>query len=165
VQHWQLPFLGLAELPTELTEFEIRYFFTLTAAEREAIFSRYRNSHRLAVALQLGKLTMTGRPLDALDSLPPAVLRPLSTELYLVTPELASLRTLYGRHRTLYDHQAWAIHFLDFHPFTEHRRRMRSEAHQPSTIHRLVECAKRWLYDRRILIPADRLLRDLARRA
>jgi hypothetical protein len=43
--------------------------------------------------------------------------------------------------------------------------RMRSEAHQTFTIHRLVEFAKRWLYDRRIVIPADRLLRDLARRA
>jgi TnpA family transposase len=116
VQHWQLPFLGLTELPTELTEFEIRYVFTFTA------------------------------------------------------PELASLRTLYGRHRTLYEHQAWAIQFLDFHPFTEHRqrmlgRRMRSEAHQTFTIPRLVEFAKRWLYDRRVLIPADRLLRALARRA
>jgi Domain of unknown function (DUF4158) len=81
-------------------EFEIRYFFTFTAAEREAIFSRYRDSHRLAVALQIGKLNMTGRPLDALDSLPTSVLKHLSTELHLATPELASLRTLYGRNRT-----------------------------------------------------------------
>jgi hypothetical protein len=29
MQHWQLPFLGLAELPAELTEFEIRYFLAL----------------------------------------------------------------------------------------------------------------------------------------
>jgi TnpA family transposase len=170
VQHWQLPFLGLAELPAELTEFEIRYFFTFTAPEQEAIFSRYSDPHRLAVALQIGKIKMTGRPLDAFDSLPPPVLKHLSTELNIATPELASLRTLYSRHRTLYDHQSWAIQFLDFHPFTEHRQRMlglrmRSEAHQTFTIPRLVEFAKRWLYDRRIIIPADRLLRDLARRA
>lgn len=42
---------------------------------------------------------------------------------------------------------------------------MRSEAYQTFTIHRLVDFAERWLYDRRIIIPADRLLRDLARRA
>src|SRR5262245_39984647 len=113
---------------------------------------------------------MTGRPLDAFDSLPPPVLKHLSTGLNIAAPELASLRTLYGRHRTVYDHQSWAIQFLDFHPFTEHRQRMlglrmRREAHQTFTIHRLVEFAKRWLYDRRIIIPADRLLRDLARRA
>jgi TnpA family transposase len=170
VQHWQLPFLGLAELPAELTDFEIRYFFTFTATEREAIFSRYSDAHRLAVALQIGKIKMTGRPLDAFDRLPPPVLKHLSPELHIATPELASLRTLYGRHRTLYDHQSWAIQCLHFHPFTEHRQRMlglrmRSEAHQTFTIHRLVEFAKRWLYDRRIIIPADRLLRNLARRA
>jgi hypothetical protein len=33
MQHWQLPFLGLAELPAELTEFEIRSFFTFPAKE------------------------------------------------------------------------------------------------------------------------------------
>jgi len=170
VQHWQVPFLGLTELPAELTEFEICYFFTFSAPEQEAIFSRYSDHHRLAVALQIGKIKMTGRPLDAFESLPPPVLKHLSTELHIAIPELASLRTLYRRHRTLYDHQAWAIQFLDFHPFTEHRQRMlglrmRTEAHQTFTLHRLVEFAKRWLYDRRIIIPADRLLRDLARRA
>ena len=47
MQHWQLPFLGLAELPAELTEFEIRYFFTFPAREREAIFTRRGDHHRL----------------------------------------------------------------------------------------------------------------------
>ena len=170
MQHWQLPFLGLAELPAELTEFEIRYFFTFPAKEREAIFTRRGDHHRLAVALQIGKLKMTGRPLDAFDSLPTAVLKHLSLELEIATPELASLRMLYSRHRTLYDHQTWAIQCLGFLPLTEHRQRMlglrmREEAQQTFAIHRLVEFAKRWLYDRRIVIPADRLLRDLARRA
>jgi hypothetical protein len=123
----------------------------------------------LAVALQIGKLKMTGRPLDAFDSLPTAVLKHLSLELEIATPELASLRMLYSRHRTLYDHQTWAIQCLGFLPLTEHRQRMlglrmREEAQQTFAIHRLVEFAKRWLYDRRIVLPADRLLRDLARR-
>ena len=56
VQHWQVPFLGLQEIPPELTDFEIRYFFTFTAKEREAIFSRYGDHHRLAVALQIGMI-------------------------------------------------------------------------------------------------------------
>ena len=63
VQHWQVPFLGLQETPPELTDFEIRYFFTFTAKEREAIFSRYGDHHRLAVALQIGMIKMTGRTL------------------------------------------------------------------------------------------------------
>jgi hypothetical protein len=106
VQHWQLPFLGLQAFPTELTAFEIGYFFTFTAAVRAAIFSRYGDHHRLAAAIQIGFIKMTGRPLDAFDTLPIAVLRHLGTELEIVTPESTSLRALYGRRSTLYEHQA-----------------------------------------------------------
>ena len=77
MQHWQLPFLGLHEFPADLTAFEIRYFFTFTPHEREAILSRYGDHHRLAAAVQLGFLKMTGRTLDAFDPLPISVLRHL----------------------------------------------------------------------------------------
>jgi Domain of unknown function (DUF4158) len=108
VQHWQLPFLGLQAFPTELTAFEIGYFFTFAATVCAAIFSRYGDHHRLAVAIQIGFIKMAGRPLDAFDTLPIAVLRHLGTELDIVTPESASLRALYGRRSTLYEHQTWA---------------------------------------------------------
>jgi hypothetical protein len=106
MQHWQVPFLGLQAFPAELTPFEIRYFFTFTASEREAIFSRYGDSHRLAAAIQIGFLKMTGRPLDAFDTLAIAVLRHLGTELDIAPPALTSLRALYSRRSTLYEHQA-----------------------------------------------------------
>ena len=77
VQHWRVPFLGLQAIPPELTDFEIRYFFSYTAKERAAIFSRYGDRHRLAVALQIGMLKMTGRTLDAFETVPPPVLRHL----------------------------------------------------------------------------------------
>ena len=170
VQHWQLPFLGLRAFPAELTAFEIRYFFTFTAREREAIVSRYGDRHRLAAAIQLGFIKMAGCPLDAFDTLPVAVLRHLATELEIATPALTSLRALYGRRSTLYEHQAWAAELLGFRPCTDRRQRalaiqLRREAHKAITMHRLVEFAKRWLYERRILIPDDRRLRDLARTA
>ena len=170
MQHWQVPFLGLQEIPPELTDFEIRYFFTFTAKEREAIFSCYGDHHRLAVALQIGMIKMTGRTLDAFETVPTAVLRHLHTTLHITTPERTSLRALYSRRSTLHDHQAWATQLLDFRPLTERRQRalmmhVRREALKTFTIHRLVEFAKRWLYDRRILIPADHRVRDLARTA
>jgi hypothetical protein len=170
VQHWRVPFLGLQAIPPELTDFEIRYFFTFTAKERAAIFSRYGDQHRLAVALQIGMLKMTGRTLDAFETVPPAVLRHLQTTLQLSPPELTSLRALYRRRSTLHDHQAWATQLLDFRPLTERRQRalmrqVRHEALKAFTINHLVECAKRWLYERRMLIPADRRVRDLARTA
>lgn len=170
MQHWRVPFLGLQAIPPELTDFEIRYFFTFTAKERAAIFSRYGDQHRLAVALQIGMLKMTGRTLDAFETVPPAVLRHLQTTLQLSTPELTSLRALYRRRSTLHDHQAWATQLLDFRPLTERRQRalmrqVRHEALKVFTLNHLVEFAKRWLYERRILIPADRRVRDLARTA
>jgi hypothetical protein len=122
-QHWQLPFLGLRAFPAELTAFEIRYFFTFTARVREAIVSRYGDRHRLAAAIQLGFIKMTGCPLDAFDTLPIAVLRRLATELEIATPALTSLRALYGRRSTLYEHQAWAAELLGFRPFSDRRQR------------------------------------------
>jgi Domain of unknown function (DUF4158) len=100
MQHWQLPFLGLREFPADLTAFEIRYFFTFTPHERQALVSRYGDHHRLAVALQIGFIKMTGRILDAFDTLPVRVLRHLSTELGLQIPKLTTLRALYGRSPT-----------------------------------------------------------------
>ena len=151
MQHWRVPFLGLQAIPPELTDFEIRYFFSYTAKERAAIFSRYGDRHRLAVALQIGMLKMTGRTLEAFETGPPAVLRHLQTTLQIPTPELTSLRALYQRRSTLHDHQAWAIQLLDFRPLTERRQRalmrqVRHEALKAFTLNHLVEFAKRWLY-------------------
>jgi hypothetical protein len=106
--HWQLPFLGLHQFPADLTAFEVQYFFTFTPHEREAILSRYGDHHRLAAAVQLGFLKMTGRTLDAFDALPMSVLRHLSGDLDLPIPELTTLHTLYDRRQTLLDHHAWA---------------------------------------------------------
>ena len=170
MQHWQLPFLGLQTFPAELTAFEIRHFFSFTATEREAIFSRYgdppspgrRHPDRISQD--------DGCPLDAFDTLPIAVLSHLGTALDIAPPALTSLRALYGRRSTLYEHQAWAAELLGFRPFTERRQRalamqVRREAHNAVTMYHLVAFAQRWLYERRILIPDNRRLRDLARTA
>jgi len=98
--------------------------------------------------LQIGMIKMTGRTLDALETVPPAVLRHLQTTLQIPTPELTSLRALYQRRSTLHDHQASAIQLLDFRPLTERRQRalmrqVRHEALKAFTINRLVEFAKR----------------------
>ena len=94
MQHWRVPFLGLQAIPPELTDVAIRSFFSYTAKEQAAIFSRYGAQHRLAVALQIGRLKMTGRTLEALETVPPAVLRHLQTTLQIPPPELTSLRAL-----------------------------------------------------------------------
>jgi Domain of unknown function (DUF4158) len=132
--------------------------------------SRYGNHHRLAAAVHMGFLKMTGRTLDAFDPLPMSVLRHLSRALDLPIPKLTTLHALYDPRQALLDHQAWAAQLLGFRAFTERRQRvlvmhLRREAHHAVTLNRLVEFARRWLYEQRILIPADRRLRDSARRA
>jgi hypothetical protein len=101
VQHWQLPFLGLRTFPADLTAFEIRYFFTFSPKARAAIFSRYGDQHRLASALQIGFLKITGRPLEAFALLLEEVLKPLHHHLGLQRPQPPlRLRDLSGRGQT-----------------------------------------------------------------
>ena len=102
----------------------------------------------------------------AFETVPPPVLRHLQTTLQIPTPDLTSLRALYQRRSTLHEHQAWATQLLDFRPLTERRQRalvrqVRHKALKAFTLNHLVEFARRWLYERRILIPADRRVRDL----
>ena len=121
---WQEQFLGLAEIPRGLTDLEIGYFFRFSAAEREAIASRRGDYHQLAAALQLAFIRMTGRTLDALDRIPLRVLIYLTDTLQLPTVELATLRALYARQWTRFDHQRWAMDVLGFKPFTKGRQRV-----------------------------------------
>jgi hypothetical protein len=78
---WHVPYLGWTRLPAEVSEFEITHFFSLRAEERSAVLSRYRDSLRLGAALQIGFLKMCGRPLDAIQRVPPDLLKHLGEQL------------------------------------------------------------------------------------
>jgi hypothetical protein len=75
--NWQATFLGLKQLPRELTAFEIEAFFTFTLAERQLIEDRRRPALKLGLALQIGFLRMCGRLLDEVRIVPPALWRHL----------------------------------------------------------------------------------------
>ena len=97
MDNWQSTFLGLKRLPRELTAFEIEAFFTFTRAERQLIEDRRRAELMLGLALQIGFLRMSGRLLDAVPMIPPALWRHLGTQFAVAAPDLASLRALYRR--------------------------------------------------------------------
>jgi hypothetical protein len=63
MNHWQATFLGLKQLPRELSGFEIEAFFTFTAGERAQIEARRGPSLKLGLALPIGFLRMSGRVL------------------------------------------------------------------------------------------------------
>jgi hypothetical protein len=86
--------------------------------------------------------------------------------LDLEAPDLASLRALYARGRTLFDHQQQACEALGFAWMTEHQRRalvrvLRDEVAHSANRERLLLHARHWLYEHRLLIVHDRVIRSL----
>ena len=86
MQPWQTTFLGHQALPRTLTPFELRYFFSFTEAEKQAIRSRRRHLNQLGAALHLGYIKMSGRALDAFDMVPRILLAHLGQELEIPVP-------------------------------------------------------------------------------
>jgi Domain of unknown function (DUF4158) len=115
---WQSGLLGLRELPPEVSSFELQAFFTFSGTERAAIAAIEecrQPAHKLGLALHIGFLRMSGCPLNAVRMVPANLLQHLGAQLATeAVPNLASLRALYRRGRTLYDHQALACKLLGF---------------------------------------------------
>ncbi len=58
MQGWQTTFLGMRELPRDISDFEMKAFFTFDGAEREAINARrgdaiqpHENNHSLGLGI------------------------------------------------------------------------------------------------------------------
>ena len=170
MQPWQLAFLGRRELPNELTTFELRYFFSFNDAERRVIRTRRRALNQLGAALHLGFMKMSGCALDAFEMVPRTLLTHLGRQLDMDVPSVTSVRALYGRRATLFEHQRWAAETLGFRPSTEHQRRaltgfIKQESYKALSRAQLAALARRWCYEHKLLIPGERTLTDLVRTA
>jgi hypothetical protein len=80
VQPWQATFPGRKQLPREVSGFEIEAFLTFTASERPLFDARRDPSLELGMAPQIGFLRMSGRLLDAVRILPPALWQHLGSQ-------------------------------------------------------------------------------------
>jgi hypothetical protein len=77
---WQSTYLGRGALPRDLSGFEIEAFFTYSESERRVIDDERRSAAlKLALALQIGFLRMTGRLLEALRMVPPGTVAPFGS--------------------------------------------------------------------------------------
>ena len=166
MQGWQTTYLGLRDLPRELSEFELQAFFSFGRNELEVIARRRGDNHKLGLALHIGFVRMSGRPLNSVRAVPAVLLRHLGSVLGIETPDLASLRALYARDRTLFDHQQQACEVLGFAWMTEHQRRalvriLRDEVAHSADRERLLLRARHWLYEHRLIIVHDRAIRAL----
>ena len=168
---WQSTYLGRGAVPRDLSGFEIEAFFTYSESERRVIDDERRSpALKLALALQIGFLRMTGRLLEALRMVPPALWRHLGAQFEIDAPDLASLRTMYRRRRTLFEQQDLACSVLGFHDVTEAQRRalvraINAELSRTSDRQRLLQFARRWLYDHKQIIPRERELRGYIAKA
>lgn len=164
MEHWRTPYLGLRDIPPGLDDFELTTFFSYSQAELRCIGSRRLTVHRLAVALHIGFIRMTGRTLDAFERIPTHLWTHLGEQIGVPSPELGTLRSLYAeRVRTLADHQKVAYQALGFRQITEHQRRyvvrwLRETLNGRADRSALLPELQRWFYEHRILLIADREL-------
>lgn len=163
-------FVGATMLPKTLGEADVALCFSLSAADVAALRQGFNAKHRLAVSLQLVVLRATGRPLDKVAGVPRALLAGLARSLELQAPSITTLRALYTRRRTLFEHQAWAREASGLGPadpriLDELARALKALSSSAADVDELVVGAANWLFDRSCLLPGERSLRDLARTA
>nr|WP_257993276.1 Tn3 family transposase [Cupriavidus pauculus] len=161
-------YVGIDRLPARMSEFEVERYFALADRDMVEVNERFRRDRRAGAAIQLVFLRASGHTLDHVGTLPRQLLRYIGERLGLPTPTIASLRTMYHRYKTLYDHQVWACDYLGLTRIgPDHWAGlgawMRQDAKESLTPEDLLQHARSWLYERRILIPAERALRDLGR--
>lgn len=165
MQNWHTTYLGLKDIPRELSTFELQVFFTYSKAEREVIDARYGAPHKLGLALHIGFLRLSGRSLKALRVVPVSLWAHLGKELGVRPPEVASLKAMYARGKTFYDHRQLAQQTLGFRLPTEHQNRafvlaLRDEAKRSLDKNQMLFFARRWLYDHKFLIESNRALQS-----
>jgi hypothetical protein len=167
MESWRRQYLGLEALPASLTSAEIEFFFTPTEQDRVFVSNRRRPLTRLGLILQIGFLRMTGRPLALFERLPAAVLACAADHAGLSAPRIATLRSIYRRRMTLFQHQRIAAEALGFQTLPEHAARkltayLRRQANTQLERTDLVQDARIWLYDRRYILPGARRLEEVA---
>jgi Domain of unknown function (DUF4158) len=170
MSRWDHRYLGRERFPETLSAFEIEHFFTLNEDELVPVRERRGPLNRLALALQIGFLKMTGGTLNSVEIIPAAVLDHLGHQLACPPPRIASIRAFYRRRRTLFDHQAAALKVLDRGELSPHAERglvayLRREAAAVFDHAELMARARAWLVEHRYLLLRERDIRRLVNAA
>ncbi len=143
--------------------------FSLSAKDISDLRAAFRGS-RLGAALQLVFIRATGRSLDAVSGVPRVLLQSLCRWLGLNETAIASMKTLYKRSATRFEHQRWAREQCGFSPVDDAATAALSDAlvtlaGSASSVDDLVKRAELWLFTNKYLLPGDRTVRDVARAA
>ncbi len=169
---YRLRFVGQTSLPKSISQNEIDEDFSLSDADVEEIRSNFRGVGRLGAAIQLVSLRTTGRSLDSFTGLPRLLLQSLSKRIGVnaAAMQIASLKTLYSRPTTRFEHQRWARDYAGYKALEQDDQQKFTDvlAHLSNSavsIHDLVKSVEVWLFEHQYVLPGDRVLRDQARQA
>jgi TnpA family transposase len=170
MSRWDYCYLGHDRFPAILSELEIEHFFTLSGTELDLVRERRTRLNRLALALQIGFLKMTGGTLNSVEIIPATVLEHLGRQLACPPPRIASIRAFYRRRRTLFDHQTAALRALGRIELTPHAERglvayLRQEAAAVFDPAELMARARSWLVEHHYLLLRERDIRRLVNAA
>lgn len=167
-----LRFVGLDALPKRIDRFDAETYFMLGKDDIVALAeAKFRGDRRLAVGLQIAHLRATGRLLNIKTSIPRLVLEQFGRVLGQSVPKIASLKGIYkDGTTTLYRHQEWVIKHTGFKDYSEDVEAellpvLCAAAKGAASVDDLVLEGRNWLFARKVLIPVDRPLRDVARKA
>src|SRR5260370_6697703 len=167
INRWEHRYLGEERFPETLSALEIEHFFTFDEDELASVRERRSPLNRLALALQVGFLKMTGGTLNAVELIPPEILDHLGRQLDCVPPRIASLRAFYRRRRrTLFEHHASALRLLGRTELIPHAERglvayLRREAAAVFDPAELIARARSWLVEHHYLLLRERDIRRL----
>ena len=98
MQDWRAQYLGLTTFPITLTGAELDELFTLGDDIARVVGARRTALTRLGLVLQIGFLRLTGRSLNSVQVIPPAVLARAGQAVDIAAPHLASIRSIYRLH-------------------------------------------------------------------
>jgi len=161
MRRWGLAYLGRSTFPKGLSEFELQRAFTFTHRERRDMRKAFRVRYQLAAALQLGFLRLTGISLASVAYVPTLVLHHLGRQFRGPVPDLATLRALYRRRPTRFEHRRWAIDYLGLMKLDERaeinlQQALRERTHGTLSRARMEQHAREWLHGRCYLLPSRR---------
>lgn len=164
---WRQQYLGLETVPASLTNAEIDFFFTPSDQAWQIIARRRSSLSRMGLIIHIGFLRMTGRSLSTVDLIPSPVLACAARMAGMPAPQIATLRAIYRRRPTLFDHQNTAALALGLKPYGDQAVRhvtgfLRRQCGSVISRDELVRDARLWLYDRGYMLPGQRPLEKLA---
>lgn len=166
---YEFRYVGADSLPSRLSEFDVQQYFRLSKVDVAALNERFRTDGRPGAAVLLLFMRASGRPMDRFTTLPKALLQHVGEALNIRAPTIASLRSIYARRQTLYEHQLWLKGYLGHKDVDQAASdqlvaHLSAQASEVTSVDELVTTANRWLYEQKLVIPADRQVRDLARK-